>query len=411
MLFANALKTICDLLLYFSFAALFKIFGGSWPVVGAVVAIAFVSTLIVQKAKGALPARIICGLLPFAGLFAARNMSDLIIAAIPIMFYAAMTFADKIDIHYEEYKFWFGIPAIPVAVLFFICFGQWPIRPEATAYAAIYLFLGVLVLRLKRVGEGAKLKHRLINFAEMFVVLVLGILACVTIYEIVMHSGRVVEVIFMPVGAIFFALVSGISWLFDQALKPKPEDKVIKPKDPDVQQIEKQDAVEEVSSVAEGLNYDVIEIVIAALLVLLAIVLLILLLRWFYRTVRGINNKKNGAALEMEDGEAEESTSFFGFKRKKKKPQAETNNAKIRQIYKEYLFFVKTFGVKIVNQTTSEDVAIASDEIIETGKADELRQLYIRARYNDDNQLSDEEVLRAQTLFEEIKNQIEDKMR
>ena len=127
--------------------------------------------------------------------------------------------------------------------------------------------------------------------------------------------------------------------------------------------------------------------------------------------VRGINNKKNGAALEMEDGEAEESTSFFGFKRKKKKPHAETNNAKIRQIYKEYLFFVKTFGVKIVNQTTSEDVAIASDEIIETGKTDELRQLYIRARYNDENQLSDEEVLRAQLLFEEIKNQIEDKMR
>ena len=70
MLVVNALKTVCDLLLCFTFAALIGPYSESWLLMGVVLALGFLSTLILQKTDGSLLARILCGLLPALGLYA-----------------------------------------------------------------------------------------------------------------------------------------------------------------------------------------------------------------------------------------------------------------------------------------------------------------------------------------------------
>ena len=74
MLTVNALKTVCDFLLCFTFATLIGSYGEAWPVIGAVLMLGFASSLILQKTSGTLPARILCGLLP--PVLRGRNPAD-----------------------------------------------------------------------------------------------------------------------------------------------------------------------------------------------------------------------------------------------------------------------------------------------------------------------------------------------
>ena len=98
-----------------------------------------------------------------------------------------------------------------------------------------------------------------------------------------------------------------------------------------------------------------------------------------------------------------------GFKWKRRKKAALlTNNEKVRQIYRDYLFFVGTYGIEVEKETTSEEIMTAADAVATSLGAERLRDLYILARYRDDKQLEDSEVEEARALFEEIKRKFEE---
>ena len=60
MLAVNALEAVCNLLLGFTFASLFNACSESWLLIGAILALGFISSLILQKSGGGVPVRIVC---------------------------------------------------------------------------------------------------------------------------------------------------------------------------------------------------------------------------------------------------------------------------------------------------------------------------------------------------------------
>ena len=65
--------------------------------------------------------------------------------------------------------------------------------------------------------------------------------------------------------------------------------------------------------------------------------------------------------------------------------------------------------VDIVRQTTSEDVLEASEGKTDIDRAKQLRELYIRARYQDAEEMSAEDVEHAKALLADIRQEIEEK--
>ncbi len=405
MMLTNALKTLCDFLLFFAFAALIDAYNGTWLLIGAIMALAFLSSLILQKTGKILPIRIICGLLPVLGLGLAQNNTEILITAVILVFYALQTFAGINEVYYEEYKYWFGIPAIPVIFLFITCLGIWPKRQESVVCAGLYLFLGVLVLRRKRMGAGTGVKHGFLNFAELAAVTLFGPLAGAAILLLLVYSHKVLDVLLLPVGLIinlFAFLLSPLGYL--KAPEPAKVEKA-----PD-------SAVEEASLVIEKAMgppdpamdtspYELLEVIGRWLLLILIAAIVIYLFIWLVRAV------KNYLAKDFTRADIEEGKEFVpGIRkrfRRKKKAAVLSNNEKIRQIYKDYLFYISVHGVDINQEMTSKEVVAASDGNASHEMEEKLRELYIRARYREREELSDQEVKQAKELFNIISETIE----
>lgn len=406
MLLVNALKTVCDLLLCFTFAALIESYSEAWLLTGTVLLLGFLSSLILQKTNGSAAAKVLCGLMPALSFLAVQSFAEAVITAVILAFFFVLTLAGANRIHYEEYKYWFAFPAVPVIIVFFVCLGKWPIRPMAAVCAGLYLFLGILVLRRKRMGAGAGLKLRAANMAELAGIVVFAVLASLLLYLILSHSGRVLEVLLLPFGFLFNAMISLTKWLINlfmplfMKMVPPPEETVSPTQDGGI--------VSETlpTDPREELIYSGAEALIRVMAVILALAFLAYILYRLYKMIRSSRMEGSGDAAAVEEGREEAPRSRrHGIKRKKFGKTS--NNEKIRTIYKDYLFYVRSRGVRIDRQTTSEDVLDAADRMTASGEAERLRELYIRARYHNSEEMSDEEVEEAKKLLAFIRERTE----
>ena len=406
MLIINALKTLCDFLLYFSFAALFTAYTDAWLVIGAVLALAFISSLLLQKSKGSTLPKIFCGLLPALGLFAAQSTAEILFTAVILAFYLVLTMTGKNDIHYEDYKYWFGIPAVPAIVIFMICLTKWPIRRATVVCAASYLFLGILVLRRKRIGAGADLKLRLMNLTELVGGLLLGLLACFLLHTIIIHSGKVFEILMLPFAYLLHAFIYVFTLFGNLIGANQPEESISSESEREILD-SAPEAETFLNDPSVDAAYDKATVVVQVLVVILTLAILAYFLYRFYKMLRNTRLDDAGAGTTIEGGR--QGPLWFGRNRRIKRKKALTlsNNEQVRRIYKDYLFLIKSRGVEITRQTTSEEAMIASGALVTSEDAAQLRALYIRARYHDAEQLSDAEVEEAKTLFNTIQEHLE----
>lgn len=402
MLVVNALKTVCDLLLCLTFAALIGPYSEAWLLMGVVLALGFLSTLILQKTDNSLLARILCGLLPALDLFAAQSLAEVIITAIILAFYFALTLAGKNVIHYEDYQYWFGFPAVPVAVVLIITLSYWPVRPASSVCAAAYLFLGILVLRRKRMGAGAGTKLRLLNVVELVGVVVFAVLACILLYAAITHSGKVLETLLLPLGFLITGVVYVVDWLLG-LITHKPLKEPLYPEEPEPVEPEEYVPAESLPTVPEDVSvYTQVETVVLVLLAILAAVAVVYFAWKFYRKVRGIRSEEAGDAEAIEEGEGRPLGSGRR-RRKRRKLSRPSNRERIRAIYRDYLAYIRTCGVEIGRQTTSAEILEAADKLPSSDEAERLRELYIRARYHDAEDMSEAEVEEAEALLTRIK--------
>lgn len=405
MLFVNALKTVCDLLLCFSFAGLIASFKEAWPVIGAILALGFLSSLILQKKGGTLPAKLFCALLPALGLFAAKDPSQMVTAGVVLAFYFVLTLSGKNEIYYEDYKAWFGLPAVPALVVFVVCLTNWPIRPAAAVCAGAYLFLGVLVLRRMRMGSGVQPKLRLMNLAELSGIVGLAGGVGALLYTALLHSRKILDVVLMP----FALLIRGLIYLFElfgsASFITNHEDTPVPTPtpQPDWEYVPGQESAEPMQINDSG--YARAEMLIRIVAIVLALLILAWLLYRFSRLLRRVRLAKVDTD-EFEEGEREQQLSRRARRKKRRRLPAATNHEKIRKIYKEYLLLARSCGVEIYGRTTSEEVLTAFGGLAAPAESKRLRELYIRARYDGAGEISDAEVAQAEALLSAIRERI-----
>ena len=407
MILVNALKTACDFLLFLSFAAVLAPYRNAWILIGIVTTLAFISSVMFQKTNGDMPFRIICGLFPAIGLLAAKDLSQVLITLPILVFYLTLTIDGRNEIHYEDYKYWFGIPAVPVMVLFAITLSEWPVRPTSTLCAGLYLLFGVLVLRRKRIGSGAGKKLRIVNAVELTTVAAIGMLSGGLVYKSLPFGRKLFEVLLLPI-AFLLHLPVYLVGLWGELVTRVQEEEPIPQKEAESgiksDFAQYQEILEETGT---DTGYKWADDIAKWLFIILILTIVIYLLYSFGKVFRGENAGRGTGDNVVEETFDKPKGLLRNRKKRGKKEALLTNNEKIRQIYKEYLFLVRTFGVKVVEQTTSEEVMAESVGLAAHDKGEELRALYIRARYRDADQLSDAEVETAKALLDDIREEIE----
>ena len=175
MMLITALEAVCDLLPYFAVAALFKAYDAPGLLIGALLLLVFFASLLLQKTKAA-AFRILCGLLPALSLLLAGQTAQLLFTLPALLLWFVIAVSGKCGIHYDDYKYWFGIPAVPTLLILLISVPRLPETGLSVLCGAAYLALGVLVLRRKRMGAGASAGAKLLNLAELFCAALCGIL-------------------------------------------------------------------------------------------------------------------------------------------------------------------------------------------------------------------------------------------
>ncbi len=407
MILVNALKTACDFLLFLSFAAILKPYSNAWVLIGIVTSLAFISSVMLQKTNGDMPLRIICGLFPAVGLLAADNLSQTLITIPVLVFYITLTIEGRTEIHYEDYKYWFGIPAVPVIVLFAITLSEWPVRPTATVCAGLYLLFGVLVLRRKRIGNGAGKKLRVVNAVELTTIAAVGMLSGAFVYTALPYGKKFFEVLLLPIAFLFHLPVYLVGLLGELVTKVQEEEPIPQREGESGIKSDFSQYQEVLKETGTDTGYAWADEIAKWLLIILALVIAIYILYSFGKVFQGFLAGKDTDEKEIEETSEQPRRLLRNRKKRGKKESLLTNNEKIRQYYKEYLFLVKNFGVTVAEQTTSEEVMTQSAGLAAYDQGEELRALYIRARYRDAEQLSDAEVTTAKALLDEIREEIE----
>ena len=404
MMIIHALEGVLDLLPYFAIVTIFRGFRNSWMVLGAVLGLVFISALVLEKYNNII-VKVICALLPCLGLFAASSMTEVYFTIPALLLWILVVSQDMNTIYYSDYKFWFGIPAMVMPVVLLVALtshmSRLPASKLSILCASADLAVGIFVLRRKRMGAGVSLQAKFLNVAEMVVASLSGILACGIVWRIVVLSRKVIEMLLLPVGIAMNLIVSFLSWAFgvfmDDDTKYEEAEKKLSIFNQKIAQV-KDDTLTPKDTKFYASSDIVLQVVsIAIFLSFIAFVLLLL-----FRVIKYFRKDRYTGYSQYEDTYLEESTREKRKKRKRKKIEL-TNNHKVREIYREYMQYLWENGIIITWQNTSEEILTASQDLVDIEEARELRGLYIRARYNDVNILSDEEVLRAKEILESIK--------
>ncbi len=90
-------------------------------------------------------------------------------------------------------------------------------------------------------------------------------------------------------------------------------------------------------------------------------------------------------------------------------PAISANAKKIRRIYRSYLDFLHSFGLKRFPSDTSKDVLDNSSKYLEVPENAELRELYIAARYGDPKDATAEQAAEARRCLTVIQNRKPDR--
>ncbi|MBQ3277375.1 MAG: hypothetical protein IJH47_10060 [Oscillospiraceae bacterium] len=404
----RALEAVCDLLPFFAFAALFPACGVPGPVIAAVLLLTALSSLILGR-SGHTAVRILCGLLPALGLLAAKTQTQVLFSVPALLVWFVLAVSGKSEICYEDYKYWFGIPAMLTPILLLVGLSRsidgLPVSAVSVLCASAYLCCGVLVLRRKRLGAGAGAEARLMNVAEVAGAALSGMLACALLWKLLAASGKLLEALAFPFGLLMNALIHAFTWITWITGKWRPEEEAasLDPEpDPNIMEVLEKDPTlptpQEDYAWAETLTH------ILAVLLILALFVFIVCLA--YKAVKRLRTGGHAGDPDYEAAVQERSAPGKRGKRKQKR-DARTNSERIREIYREYLSYIRQNGVSIGRQTTSAEALAASRRLADSEEAEELRTLYIRARYNDGELPSGEDVRRAGELWDAIREEYE----
>ena len=388
-----ALKFVCYFALYFSVFSVFDLWMNSYLLFLSVILLSCLSIGLTHKFKEKTPLRIIFSLIPFISFILCAKPLDFLVTGIPIgfSFLAGIFKRGKIE-------YWDHISTFKILSIIFFLFLLFGLMTNINYYNIIFygiiaLISGVFVSRELRLGVNTSTKEKIYNFVFVSTVPLFLSIVFLIILRPEISFGKVFEYILTPFAAIFYVFIKAFSLISNL---------VAKQEQPEAQEIEKvinefqDELVLKDGDISKPnpevrTNYDYI-FIIASIVIAVIVIGYIL-----YRIVVSMK-KESSYKQEYTDYNGE---SIYVESEKKAK---KSNGYKIRKIYSKYLSFIESYGVFRKKHNTSQDILENASKIFVCDEQAMLRKLYIKARYDNEESITDEDVVEAKNLLKEIKN-------
>ena len=393
-----ALKILADVCFYFMFVSAFKVFRYDVLPLAVMAGLVFIAVFIAAEKPYSVvgKAGLLLPLLSF-GLVSSFGQAALLVPVIVYM--AVMVLNNAMKIPYYSQR---DIFLCQIAICLIFCF-TWITYTSANnvavilplIFAGLFLLIGEYVLLSIRGGKGLDLKGKVVNLGMVIAVAVTASLAMGGFYFVLKHSENLFELIMMP----FVFILHGIIYIivFFCQFIPKPTD--VAPSEEPISQ-----TVEEIYEfILEPENTEIpyenlaITPAMAMVLKIIALIITCLLIGFVvYKLSFLFKNQKIDEKEYSESNEIER----FGFGKRKKKEPVLSNSQKVRKIYREYLYYLRSKGIEISQYLTSLDVLNLSDDQDLDAR---LREIYLKARYHQEYKVTDEDVENARKYLDLIR--------
>lgn len=268
-------------------------------------------------------------------------------------------------------------------------------------YAFAFLCLGVLAMRQMQMNANMSLNWRLYNAAVVVGAPVLAVGISLLLFKLLRSLRPVVSYLFRPIGLFFI-------WLFNLLFPGGLEEAASTPM-PTLPPLPTPAFVEEATGhgnmvmddMADKLNMDSLLMekaisigayVVCGVLVLLALFLVVRIVR---------RNRRYAEENEFFYEEAEEGEATRKKRSRRDAPMSGSAQ-QIRRIYRQYMELMRANGVHIQRDSTSKDILEEAEQISLSPEADRLRELYLKARYGEDEAVTPQDVQEAKDCLKAI---------
>lgn len=356
-------------------------------------AAACLATFLNEKNKPVLSR--LCAVIPFLSLLFVREAGETIIL-LPVLIYAVVVIIrGRLQLEYYTYRQYFKRSLMLLGILYlalnavsflesFAGEGASVVQAAVTLrYGIVHLLCGVILQRQLRLG----MERRGQGGTGQIAVMLGGtgvVIAGFLVAEPVLRQGA--SYVFKAVITTLFGAIMAVLELFTSLLNQVELDSM----NEQIQDV-REDRLPTVSGTLGDQIQQVVqeeEVTRSLWWVVLVVAVLIVAIMLMFLTFR----KKSGAVRSAETVAVVKIT-------EKPKTSRYSNRSKVRQVYREFLRQEKKRGLLLKQDYTSEDILQRISEDTDEKAAAELRALYIRARYDENHEISRAQVEAAKAAL------------
>ncbi len=347
----------------------------------------------------------LCCLLPLCSLLLAQGVAQLVILSVPAAYTAIVILRGNTMLDYASYRHYFvrslGLLGTALTVL-----GLWSVFSDITKaadfgpdfslalrYGLLYLLCGVMLQRQLRLGIEKRAEGGRRQFASLLVTALVVAAGCAVAEPMLRQSAAaVLQVVVYLLLSPLALIVMGVARLIDMLQPGEPDEEVLQQilehwarivRGEDMEQPPPMEAPVQ----SQEPNYTVWIIVAAALVVIAAVFL-----------IRSFLRRRTYA------DPIRQTSQVVAAPKKKKDPRL-SNRGRVRQLYREFLKVERNLGMKLSPCDTSADVLSRIHPTTDKASAEELREVYLAARYDDRASISRSQAEKAKRALKGTRRQ------
>ena len=337
--------------------------------------------------------RRLCALLPWGCLLFGANVLQIVLLAVPAAYCSLVILFGVLELEYYTYRQFLLRSLLLLGVGWFMV-SVWSFVNQSVLeqpsldvrvmirYELVHLLCGIVLLRQLRLGVGECAEGGRRQMATM-----LAVAGTITLSTVLGEPffrqgvwfvvGAGLTVVAIP----FVLLVELVVWLSELApAKEKFQYLELKGRLDEIRE-----GVQRFVNVGEEVPppepLDVNRPVITLIVVILSVVAVVILVKSFMRPRQKVYVAEDISTVPRSP--------------KRKKEPLLSNRAKVRQAYRAFLRAEQDLGMKLVSSDTSKDVLGRIHRTTDRVGADELRNVYLAARYDERHDISREQVEQA----------------
>ncbi len=400
MKYASSVLVVSESALYFSLLLLIPGFSGLFSGMLLILGLIFFSLLLAELLEKYLPLRILASLLPLlAFLILPREFHTLFL--LPPVLYALLSGAlGRFYREYWRYLRVFRLLLVPAAAFLVIALVNDPMMKNVLILLALFIFPGLIGLRMLRMEGSGSAKWRLLNGLSVLLppLVLFGLSAGLAF--LFSHAGRIFEFLIMRPLAWF---LRGVTFVMGNIFRSEKmaEEMAEETAETLIETTEAaaQGVSESTEAASSGFSLPPVDLSSVNPRIFLAVLLVILLFVVVLLVV--LRRKKTVPAEET----APEQGSFFRpVRERRSRKKLSSPVQRIRSCYREYLSLMKKAGLRRAPGTTSLEVMEKTKALNLSAPASALRALYLQARYN--NSAAKEDAEKAEEILSEIRRSL-----